>query len=77
MSLVHRCPFSSFLPFRPDDGGSEDNDDDDDEETDESLARRLGFRPIDNETLRVINRIRSLTKSSIHLIDEILKIFNI
>jgi len=45
--------------FRPDGDDSEDEGDDD--ETDESLARRLGFRPIDNETLRIINRLRSLT----------------
>jgi hypothetical protein len=63
----HRC--NQFLRwksrfFRPDDGGSADNDDDDDDddETDENLARRLDFRPIDNETLRVINRLRSVTK---------------
>ncbi|CAF4655787.1 unnamed protein product, partial [Rotaria magnacalcarata] len=45
-----------------DDDGSEDNEDDDDEnETDESLARRLGFRPIDNETIRTLGRLRRLT----------------
>ncbi|CAF3701794.1 unnamed protein product, partial [Rotaria sordida] len=49
-------------PRRPNDDGSGDNEDDDDEnETDESLARRLGFRPIDNDVLRVIGRIRRLT----------------
>lgn len=51
---------------RPDDGGSGDNeddddDDDDDNETDENIARQLGFRPIDNETIRIIGRLRSLT----------------
>ncbi len=48
-----------WFSFRPDGDDSEDEGDDD--ETDESLARRLGFRPIDNETLRIINRLRSLT----------------
>ena len=46
----------------PDDNNNNDNDDDDgDRETDESLARRLGFRPIDNETIRTVGRLRSLT----------------
>lgn len=49
-----------FSRRRPDDDDSEDNDDNNDE-TDENLAHRLGFRPIDDETLRIINRLRSLT----------------
>jgi len=74
-----------FYCFRPDDGGSEDSDDDDDDdETDENLARRLGFRPIDNETLRIINRLRSLTNRKSfdrrdfenvqYLIDELIRV---
>ena len=38
-----------------------DDDDDNDNETDENLAHRLGFRPINNETIRIIGRIRLLT----------------
>ncbi|CAF0993811.1 unnamed protein product [Rotaria magnacalcarata] len=68
-----------------DDDGSEDNEDDDDEnETDESLARRLGFRPIDNETIRTLGRLRRLTnKQSFdrrdfenvqYLIDELIRL---
>jgi hypothetical protein len=76
--------YSCFC-FRPDDGDSEDNDDDDDDDvTDENLARLLGFRPIDNETLRLINRLRSLTNRQSfdrrdfenvqYLIDELIRI---
>lgn len=50
----------NIFDCRPDDDDSEDNDDND-EESDENLAHRLGFRPIDDETLRIINRLRSLT----------------
>ncbi|CAF0885596.1 unnamed protein product [Rotaria sordida] len=59
---------------RSDDGsegndGDDDNDDDDDDnnndyddnESDENIARRLGFLPINNETIRIINRLRNLT----------------
>ena len=49
------------LSSRPDDGTDEDDDNVDDNETDENLARRLGFHPIDNETIRAIGRLRSLT----------------
>ena len=49
-----------IVTFRPDDDGSDD--DDDSNETDENIARRLNFRPIDNETIRLINRLRSLTR---------------
>lgn len=75
---------SFFFDFRPDDDDSEDNDDGDDEESDENLARRLGFRPIDNETLRIINRLRSLTNRQSfdrrdfdnvqYLIDELIRV---
>ncbi|CAF0923296.1 unnamed protein product [Adineta steineri] len=44
-----------------DSGDNEDDDNDNDNETDENIARRLGFRPIDNETVRVIGRLRRLT----------------
>ena len=65
-SVSFEISFLSFVfIFRPNDNDSEEeNDDDDDDidnETDENLARRLGFRPIDNETIRVIGRLRSLT----------------
>lgn len=73
-----------YFYFRRNDDGSEDNDDDDDDETDEDLAHRLGFRPIDIETLRVINRLRSLTNRQSfdrrdfenvqYLIDELIRI---
>lgn len=45
-----------------DDDDDIDEDDDNDDETDESLARRLGFLPIDNETVEIIGRLRALTK---------------
>lgn len=45
----------------PDDPNDDEAEDEGDQETDESLARRLGFRPIDNETIRTIGRLRSLT----------------
>ncbi|CAF2412476.1 unnamed protein product [Rotaria sp. Silwood2] len=72
-------------PRRPNDDGSGDNGDDEDEnETDESLVRRLGFRPIDNEIIRLIGRIRRLTnKQSFdqrdfenmqYLIDELIRL---
>lgn len=52
-----------FVRFsRPRDNNDELSESDDEEETDEAFARRMSFRPIDNETIRVVGRIRSLTK---------------
>jgi hypothetical protein len=58
-----------YLFSRSNDDGSEENDDDDDDdsdddnndETDESVARRLGLSPLDNETMLLIGRLRNLT----------------
>lgn len=64
-----------FFVDRSDDDHSDGNDDDDDDdnddddaddednndESDESIARRLGFNPIDDETILVISRLRNLT----------------
>ena len=38
-----------------------DQSDEDGDETDEELARRSGFYPIDSETIRTIGRLRSIT----------------
>ncbi|CAF3415302.1 unnamed protein product [Rotaria sp. Silwood1] len=74
-------------PRRPNGNGNGNGDNEDDEEnneTDESLARRLGFRPIDNDIIRLIGRIRRLTnKQSFdhqdfenvqYLIDELIRL---
>ena len=46
-----------------DDDDDDDNiDEDDDDESDENLARRLGFVPINTETVEIIGRLRALTK---------------
>ncbi|UJR21423.1 hypothetical protein I4U23_024510 [Adineta vaga] len=65
----------------PNGNGGDDNDDDDND-SDETIARRIGFRPIDSETVRVIGRLRRLTskqsfdrrdfESAQHLIDELI-----
>ncbi len=55
--------------YRSNDDGSEENDDhnehndddDDDDETDESIARRLGFVPLNPITINLIGRLRNLT----------------
>ena len=78
---------SSTVFYRPpeDPNKNDDNDDDgNDRETDESLARRLGFRPIDNETIRTIGRLRNLTNQQSftrldlenleYLLDELIRI---
>jgi len=43
-----------------DDDEDDDDDDDNDDESDENIARRLGFIPLDNETIRIIGRLRNL-----------------
>lgn len=67
---------NSILSFRSNDDGSDDNDEDrrnhfrddddeddeDDNESDESVARRLGLAPLDDETLRIVGRLRRLTR---------------
>ena len=67
---------NSILSSRSNDDGSDDNDDDrrdhyrddddeddeDDNESDESVARRLGLAPLDDETLRIVGRLRRLTR---------------
>lgn len=67
---------------RPGGNGGTDDNDDDENESDENIARRLGFRPIDSETVRVVGRLRRLTskqsfdrrdlESAQHLIDELI-----
>ena len=60
--------------FRSNEDGSEENDDpneeddddddddyDDDDETDESIARRLGFVPLNSTTINIVGRLRNLT----------------
>ena len=73
---------NSILPFRSNDDGSDDNDDDrhhpyhidddddddDDDESDESVARRLGLAPLDDETVRLVGRLRRLTRK--HYFDQ-------
>lgn len=70
ITIIHEgkdhSAFQDETPFstRPaDKDGETDEDDDnvDDNETDENLARRLGFHPIDNETIRALGRLRGLT----------------
>ena len=40
----------------------DEEDEDDDNESDESLARRLGFTPVDAETILLVSRLRHLTR---------------
>ncbi|CAF4621534.1 unnamed protein product, partial [Rotaria socialis] len=44
-----------------DDDNDADDDEDHDDESDENIARRLGFLPIDSETIHIIGRLRNLT----------------
>jgi hypothetical protein len=44
-----------------DDNDDDDDDDEDDDETDESIARRLGFVPLNPTTINLISRLRNLT----------------
>ncbi|CAF1425246.1 unnamed protein product [Adineta steineri] len=69
-----------------DDNDEKDNTDEDDtdDESDENIARRLGFIPLDNETVRIIGRLRNLSNKQTFdrrdfetlssLIDELIRI---
>ncbi|UJR27996.1 hypothetical protein I4U23_009254 [Adineta vaga] len=76
-----------------DDGSDENNDNDDkdhsdegdtDDESDEMIARRLGFIPLDNETVNLIGRLRHLSNKQLFdrrdfevlqsLIDELIRL---
>ena len=76
-----------------DDGSDENNDNDDknnsddgdtDEESDENIARRLGFVPLDEETVNLIGRLRHLSDKQLFdrrdfenlqtLIDELIRL---
>ena len=48
-----------YFCFRSNDDGREGSDDDD--ESDESLGRRLGFFPLNTETINIIHCLRTLT----------------
>jgi len=73
-----------FYSFRPNDDDASEGNEDDDNETDEDIARLLGFRPIDNDTIRTIGRLRRLTNTKSfdrrnlenvqYLIDELIRL---
>ncbi len=44
-----------------DDDNDNDDEDDNDDETDENIARRLGFSPLNNETILIVGRLRHIT----------------
>ena len=85
-------PFRSNDDDDDDDGSDENNDPDEknnseedvDDESDENIARRLGFMPLDDETVNLIGRLRQLANKQLFdrrdfetlqsLIDELIRI---